>query len=118
MGVLVYLLYRGPWSAIVIDFAYGWVYMVTALAFLELAARACPPHVEGTFFALLMSVYNAGMQGSQWVGGHLYDAIGFEWLVLISTVSTVVVWLLVPLVPIDAIEARSRHEAAAQVSAS
>lgn len=118
MGVLVYLLYRGPWSAIVIDFAYGWVYMVTALAFLELAARACPPHVEGTFFALLMSVYNAGMQGSQWVGGHLYDAIGFEWLVLISTVSTVVVWLLVPFVPIDAIEARSRHEAAAQVPAS
>jgi hypothetical protein len=65
-----------------------------------------------------MSVYNAGMQGSQWVGGHLYDAIGFEWLVLISTVSTVVVWLLVPFVPIDAIEARSRHEAAAQVPAS
>jgi MFS family permease len=117
LGVLVYLLYRGPWSAAVIDFAYGWVYMVTALAFLELAAKACPPHVEGTFFALLMSVYNAGMQGSQWVGGHLYDAIGFEPLVLLSTVSTVVVWLLVPLVPIDAIEARSREAAAAPLPA-
>ena len=115
LWMLVYLLYRGPWSAIVIDFVYGWVYMVTALAFLELAAKACPAHVEGTFFALLMSVYNAGLQGSQWVGGHLYEAIGFERLVLVSTVATAVIWLLVPLVPIDAIEARSRAEAAVRV---
>jgi MFS family permease len=113
LGVLVYLLYRGPWSAIAIDFSYGWVYMVTTLAFLELAAKACPPHIEGTFFALLMSVYNAGMQGSQWAGGHLYDELGFERLVVISTVTTAVIWLLVPLVPIDALEARSRQEVAA-----
>jgi MFS family permease len=113
VGTLVYLLYRGPGSAIAIDFAYGWVYMVTALAFLELAAKACPPHIEGTFFALLMSVYNAGLQGSQWAGGHLYDAIGFERLVLISVVTTAGIWLFVPLVPIDAIEARSRQEAEA-----
>jgi MFS family permease len=112
LSTLVDLLYRGPWSAAVVDFAYGWVYMVTALAFLELAAKACPPHVEGTFFALLMSVYNAGLQGSQWVGGHLYDAVGFERLVLISAICSAVVWLLVPLVPIERIEARSREEAA------
>ena len=56
-----------------IDFTYGWVYMVTTLALLDLAARVCPTHVEGAFFALLMSVYNAGIQGSQWTGGHLYD---------------------------------------------
>ena len=41
--------------------------------------------MEGTFFALLMSVYNAGIQVSQWTGGHLYDSVGFERLVLIST---------------------------------
>jgi MFS family permease len=111
-SMLQYLLYRGAASAMVIDFTYGWVYMVTTLAFLELAAKACPPHIEGTFFALLMSVYNAGMQGAQWAGGHLYDAIGFERLVLISTVTTAVIWALVPFVPIDAIEARSREEAA------
>jgi predicted MFS family arabinose efflux permease len=104
---LVYLLYRGPWSGIAIDVVYGWVYMVTTLAFLELAAKACPPRVEGTFFALLMSIYNAGVQLSQWAGGHLYDAIGFERLVLISAVSTALAWLLVPLVRIEAIEARA-----------
>ena len=98
-------------SAVIIDFAYGWVYMVTSLAFLELAAKSCPPHIEGTFFALLMSVYNAGVQGSQWAGGHLYDAIGFVPLVLVSTATTAVIWLLVPLVPIDAIEVRARATA-------
>jgi predicted MFS family arabinose efflux permease len=111
-SLLAYLLYRGPLSAIVIDFVYGWVYMVTTLAFLELAAKACPRHVEGTFFALLMSVYNAGMTIAQWTGGHLYDRVGFQRLVLISTVTTVLTWLLIPLVRIDAIEAKARAEAA------
>jgi MFS family permease len=114
VAMLVYLLYRDRWSAIAIDFGYGWVYMITTLAFLELAAKACPAHIEGTFFALLMSVYNLGLQISQWAGGHLYDAIGFERLVLISAVTTAVVWLLVPLVPIDAIEARGHPAIAAE----
>jgi MFS family permease len=110
-STLVYLLYRGAWSGTVIDFASGWVYMVTTLAFLDLAAKACPRHVEGTFFALLMSVYNAGQQVSQWAGGHLYDAIGFQRLVLISTAATALTWLLVPLVHIEAIEERTRRAA-------
>jgi MFS family permease len=108
---LVYLLYRGMVSAVIIDFTYGWVYMVTTLALLELAAKSCPPHIEGTFFALLMSVYNAGAQGSQWAGGHLYDVLGFGPLVLVSTATTALIWVLVPLVPIDAIEARARTTA-------
>jgi predicted MFS family arabinose efflux permease len=112
VGTLVYFLYRGAASAVAIDFTNGWVYMVTTLAFLDLAARACPAHVEGTFFALLMSIYNAGVQGSQWAGGQLYDAIGFERLVVISVVTTALTWVLVPFVRIEAIEARARQEAA------
>jgi hypothetical protein len=42
--------------------------MIIQLAFLDLAAKACPKHAEGTFFALLMSVYNLGVQGSQVTG--------------------------------------------------
>jgi hypothetical protein len=52
------------------------------------------------------------MQLSQWAGGHLYDAIGFERLVLISTVTTALTWLLVPLVRVEAIEAKARSVAA------
>jgi MFS family permease len=110
-GTLIYLAYRGPVSAVAVDITYGFIYMLTTLAFLDLAAKACPRHVEGTFFALLMSVYNLGQQGSQWTGGHLYDRVGFQNLVLIAAAMTALTWLLVPLVNIDRIEAAARQAA-------
>jgi len=75
--------------------------MITQLAFLDLAAKACPRRVEATLFALLMAVFNAGNQSSQMVGGHLYDWQGYTALVLISTAFTAVTWFLVSLVSID-----------------
>jgi predicted MFS family arabinose efflux permease len=109
-----YLAYEGPVSAVIIDVVYGWAYMVTTLAFLELAAKACPPHVEATFFALLTAVYNGGVQISQVAGGYLYDWLGYTPLVLISASLTALAWLLVPLVPIDRLDAVSRAAAAAE----
>ncbi|HET7876126.1 MAG TPA: MFS transporter [Methylomirabilota bacterium] len=119
VGTLGYLLYRGPYSAIVIELLFGCAGMITQLAFLDLAAKACPRRVEATFFALLMSVFNAGIQASQNVGARLYTALGgglsgFNQLVLISAAATAVVWLLLPLVRIERIEARAR-EAEARV---
>jgi MFS family permease len=116
VGTLAYLLYRDPWSAVAIDIVFGGVGMITQLAFLDLAAKSCPRHVEATFFALLMSVFNGGTQGAQVVGGHLYDWLGYTPLVLISSGATALAWLLVPLVKIDRIEARAR-EAANDVTA-
>ena len=107
-GTLAYLLYRDAWSAIVIDIVFGGGAMITLLALLDLAAKSCPRHVEATFFALLMSVYNAGTQASQNVGGRMYGHLGFTPLVLISTGMTAAAWLLVPLVKIERIEARAR----------
>jgi MFS family permease len=112
-GTLAYVLYRDPLSAVLIDTVYGFVYMLTQLCFLDLAAKACPRHVEATFFALLMSVYNGGTQGSQVVGGYLYDWMSWSSLVCISAAFTAVTWILVPLIKIDEIEARAR---AGQVS--
>jgi len=109
IGTLAYLVYRGPVSALVIDVIFGCVGMVTQLAFLDLAAKSCPRHIEATFFALLMSVYNGGAQISQNVGGRLYDTFGFVPLVLVSTAFTAAAWLLVPLVKIDRIEARAKQ---------
>ena len=108
-GTLAYIVYRDVWSAIVIDTVFGCVAMITQLAFLDLAAKSCPRHVEATFFALLASVYNVGTQASQNVGGRLYDHLGYLPLVLISTGMTAATWLLVPLVKIDRIEARARQ---------
>jgi MFS family permease len=113
-SMLAYLGYRGPTSALIIDFATGVTAMVTQLAFLDLAAKACPPRVEGTFFALLMSVFNGGTQLSQNVGGRLYDWFGYTPLIFISAGMTALAWLLVPLVNVDRIEADARAARAAQ----
>src|SRR6267142_2057100 len=101
VGTLAYLLYNDWKSAMIIDITFGGLSMIVQLAFLDLAAKACPPHAEGTFFALLMSVYNFGVQGSQVAGGYLYDWIGYTPLIIISAAFTAAAWLLVPLVKID-----------------
>jgi MFS family permease len=107
-GTLAYLAYKDWKSAMVIDTLFGGLSMIVQLAFLDLAAKACPKHAEGTFFALLMSVYNLGTQGSQVTGGYLYDWMGYTPLVLISAAMTAAAWLLVPLVNIPEIERRAR----------
>lgn len=38
---------------------------------LVLSAKICPPGIEGTFFALLMSIDNIGLSTSSWFGGLL-----------------------------------------------
>ena len=108
IGTLAYLLYKDATSAIAIDTLFGGIGMIIQLAFLDLAAKACPKHAEGTFFALLMSVYNLGVQGSQVTGGYLYDYIGYTPLILISAAMTALTWLLLPLVNIPEIERRAR----------
>jgi len=97
ISTLAYLGYASHASAVVIALAFGGVGMIILLTFLDLAAKACPKQAEGTFFALLMSVYNGGVQVSQITGGYLYDWVGFTRLILISAAFTAACWLLVPL---------------------
>lgn len=113
VSTLAYLLYGGQVTALLIHILWGCTGMITQLAFLDLAAKACPQRVEATFFALLMSIFNLGTQASQSVGAHLYTILGegqqaYRELVLISTATTALIWLLVPLVRIERIEAAAR----------
>ena len=108
VGTLAYLFYDGAASAIAIDTMFGGVGMITQLAFLDLAARACPKHAEGTFFALMASVFNLGTQGSQIFGGYLYEWTSYSTLVWISAAMTGATYFLLPLVNIPEIEARAR----------
>ncbi|MBI4588075.1 MAG: MFS transporter, partial [Candidatus Rokubacteria bacterium] len=109
-ATLAYLGYTGPGSALAIALAFGGVGMIIQLTFLDLAAKACPKQAEGTFFALLMSVFNGGVQVSQIVGGWLYDRVGFTNLILISAAFTALCWLLVPFVKVEEIEASVKPE--------
>ena len=117
-GTLCYLVYRGRVSAVAIDTFFGGVGMIMQLAFLDLAAKACPRRVEATFFALLMSVYNTGTQLSQNVGARLYETYGYTPLVWISAGMTALAWVLVPLLDVDRIEAQAREAADAPTVAS
>jgi predicted MFS family arabinose efflux permease len=65
---------------------------------LMLAAKICPKHVEGTVFALLMSVSNAGGQVGNMLGGYLYEQLGYAWLVILSAAFTAGMWFFLPLV--------------------
>jgi predicted MFS family arabinose efflux permease len=115
--VLSYLLYRDATSAVVITVAFGALGMIFNLGFLDLAAKSCPPRVEATFFAALMSVLNAATKLSENVGARLYEAVGYESLVWIGAAMTALTWLLMPLVKFDQIDARARQEAAANAEA-
>ena len=117
VSTLGYLAYRDATSAIIITVAFGAVSMIINLAFLDLAAKACPARVEATFFAALMSVYNLGSQLSENVGARLYDVIGYERLVYIAAAMTALTWALMPLVKFDRIDARAREQAAANAEA-
>lgn len=112
--LLTYLGYRGEFSALLIHVIWGITGMITTLAFLDLAARACPRRAEATFFALLMSIFNLGTLASQYVGAHLYTELGegsfaYIWLVIISSFATAAIWLFVPMIHIERIEARAQR---------
>jgi MFS family permease len=113
-GTLAYLGLAGQVSAVLIYLIFGSVNIISQLAFLDLAARACPKQAEGTFFALLMSVLNLGTKGSAIVGGWLYEAVGYAGLVLISAAFTAAAWLLLPLLRMERLERPARETAEAE----
>jgi MFS family permease len=95
-GTLAYYGLVGWWSAVALTVVVGFISAVALLATLDLVARAVPRRAEGTFFAALMSVNNLGTTGAAWLGGHLYDRVGLNWLIAISAAATAGCWLLVP----------------------
>ena len=95
-GTLAYYGLVGWWSAVALTVSGSFVSAIALLATLDLAARAVPRRAEGTFFAALMSVMNLGTTGAAWVGGHLYDLVGLNWLIAISAIALAACWLLVP----------------------
>jgi MFS family permease len=101
-GTLAYYGLVGWRSAVALTVVVGFISAVALLATLDLAARSVPRRAEGTFFAALMSVNNLGTTGAAWVGGHLYDLVGLNWLIAISAAATAACWLLVPWVRIPA----------------
>ncbi len=81
-----------------------WVYavlfgvfsMAIQLIVMDFSARICPKGKEATVFALITSILNLGTFLSGIAGGKLYTLVGYNWLVVISGVTT---FLCLPLIP-------------------
>lgn len=104
ISTLGYVAVVGERSAIAVTLVVGFTYMTAVLIQLDLAARACPPKVAGTAFALLMSVTNFSLSSAIAVGGQFYDwgqgqygaVRSFQLLVLMGSVCSLASWLFVP----------------------
>jgi MFS family permease len=106
LSTLAYMAMQGPTSAALISVLVGFAYLTGSMVQFDLAAQACPIHVAGTTFALLMSVSNLSLSLSAAVGGWIFDRwsaqwgepVAFRWLVLLGAGTTCLCWLLVPLI--------------------
>ncbi len=103
---VLYLWYRSPESAMVIDSANGFLAILGILPLFDLAARATPKGSESFGYALLMSVYNVAVFAvSNPVGSWLYERPGLAWhhnltrLIWLNTGTSVLAFVLVPLLP-------------------
>ncbi len=106
MSSLLYLFYRSPVSAMVIDSANGFLAILGILPLFDLAARATPKGSESFGYALLMSVYNVAVfVVSDPLGSWLYESPMAGWhhnlerLILLNSGTSLVALLLVPLLP-------------------
>jgi MFS family permease len=107
LSSLIYFGLKTEISALIISFAFGFIYMITSLTQLELAGRYCPAAAAGTVFALLMSLSNFSVSLSSIVGGKIYESLKYSFsatttygiLVAIGTGFTVLCWFLVLLFP-------------------
>jgi MFS family permease len=102
----LYVWYRSPTSAIVIDTTNGFLAILGVLPLFDLAARATPRGSESFGYALLMSVYNIAVFAiSNPIGSWLYELPHSAWhhnltrLIWLNTGTSVLAFALVPLLP-------------------
>lgn len=74
-STFAYLWLVGPKSLVALSIVFGVCYMISNLTLLTLAAQVCPKNVEAFVFAFLMGLFNFTKQGSEWIGGRIYDKL-------------------------------------------
>jgi MFS family permease len=106
MSSVLYLWYRSPEAAMLIDSANGFLAILGILPLFDLAARATPVGSESFGYALLMSVYNIAVFAiSDPIGSWLYERPHSIWhhdlsrLVTLNSASSLVALALLPLLP-------------------
>jgi hypothetical protein len=98
---LGYLYYSSFGRAQIINGINGVGYALAELVLMDLAIRATPAGSEGLGFALMMSVRNLALFGTDWIGSKLLvlHLLSFHWLVLANSATTAATVPLVFLLP-------------------
>lgn len=97
---LLYLLYRGPLSIVILTLLFSLTGVVFRLAWMDLAARTSPDGAEATVFAAYMAVFNIAAAASNALGGRLYESLAsahgayaaMALLSLVGTAGTLAAW--------------------------
>jgi predicted MFS family arabinose efflux permease len=90
---LLYLFYVGPWSILLLTAFFSFTGVCFRLAWMDLAARACPQGAEATSFAAFMAVFNIAAAASNAAGGVLYERLSashgaYQAMVVLSLIGT------------------------------
>ena len=98
---LGYLFYSSWQHAQIIEGLNGFGYTLAELALMDLAVRATPAGSAGLGFALMISVRNFALSGTDWLGSKLLDSyhVSFDSLVLANSATTAMTVPLVFLLP-------------------
>ena len=98
---LGYLFYSTFQHALIIDGLNSFGYTMAEMALMDLAVRATPLGCEGLGFALMVSVRNLALSGTDWFGAGLLDRYQmlFGSLVIANSLTTLVAAPLVLLLP-------------------
>lgn len=72
---LLYVFYVGRWSVLLLTVLFAASGVAFRLAWMDLAARACPDGAEATAFAAFMAVFNLAAAASNAAGGALYERL-------------------------------------------
>ncbi|MBV8614705.1 MAG: MFS transporter [Acetobacteraceae bacterium] len=116
---LGYLFYSSFGRAQLIDGLNGFGYTLAELALMDLAVRATPPGNESLGFALMVSVRNFALFGTDWFGSMLLDRyhVPFDSLVVANSATTAVTVPLVLLLPAAIVGRRDAERGGEAVAA-
>jgi len=95
-STLWYLWIPNQWWLLAYAVILGTVGAISHLAILAYVAKITPKGYEALVFAGLCSVLNLGSMGSGYLGGFLYDSIGYNALVVISASFTLMCLFFIP----------------------
>jgi len=93
---LAYLYLPSKWAIMTYSIVFGIFGGITWLIILAYMAKIIPVGVEGLFYALVTSVSNFSGHLSGVTGGMIYDHFGYNWTVIIASVTTLLCIFFIP----------------------